>query len=161
MSPEKFGVIIGGLMACTGLRLSIDDIEIWRRYLEDIPDDVLKAAFDRACSECKAFPSVALIREYATDQIEPNEPHAIAWESVRLLIRKYGYYEKPEAKKRIPDLVWTAIGGDPGWYDLCKMDNPGIMFSQFRSRYEELKQRERKRLALPNRKHAARLSAAG
>lgn len=152
MTTRDFAPLMGGLLAATGTKMAPQDIETWRRLLTDIPDEALRRAMTRACCECKAFPTVALIRELAAEEQHGiTGTNADVWPHVIKAVRHFGLYGKERAKEAIPPLVWRALGGDVGWEWLCDMEprERTTAASQFRDRYRELKAAEDRDRRLP------------
>lgn len=152
MNADNFAQLMGFVLAATGHKLDDDSIESWRLLLSDIPDSSLTRAMKRAACECKAFPSVALIREYAADaQHGVPSDNADVWPKVLEAVRYFGYVGRDRAKTKIPHLVWKALGGDIGWEHLCEMeaDQRATFAAQFRDRYRELKSSETRDRRLP------------
>ena len=153
MNSDSFAQLMGFVLAATGHKLDDDSIESWRVLLSDIPDSALSKAMKRAACECKAFPSVALIREYAADaQHGVPSDNADVWPKVLEAVRYFGYVGRDRAKAKIPPLVWKALGGDIGWEHLCEMeaDQRATFAAQFRERYRELKASETRDRRLPD-----------
>jgi hypothetical protein len=121
MDPDEFAPLIGGLMAATGLNLTDRGIEVWRRDFLDIPDDVLRSAFRRARYECKGFPTVALIREYAAQVVCGVLPtHGEAFGRVMKAARCFGRCVgcvphcgkkcvEQRAERYVGPLCWRAV----------------------------------------------------
>lgn len=152
MKPDKFGPLIGALMAATGAKLSVTDIEAWRRLLADLPDKELAAALTRAACECVAFPSVALIRRLAGEAAHGRtEMPGEAWERVLRCVRTFGFYQREKAREELGPLAWAACGGDVGWEHLCDMetDQRTHYAAQFRQRWEAGAGEESRVRALP------------
>lgn len=163
MNPNEFATLMGGLIACTAYKVEDKRImEIWRRNLADLPDDALRSAFGRACSECKAFPSVALIREYAAAaQHGDVETHADVCRRVSDARRKFGPClpcvpkcsdcRADKARKHIGELGWKAVQAMGGWSSACDVhtDDLGTWRAQLREAYRVIGEREQRDRRLP------------
>lgn len=157
MTPEKFGPLMGGLVMATGAKFEEDDFEVWRRFLDDIPDAVLEAAMNRAIRTCKAFPSVALIREIAAE-IGHGVPdtQADTFARVKEAMSRFGKCLPCEprcsncvedrARKHIGELGWRAVRGLGGWGSVCNThtDDMATLRAQFRGAYEAAAAREQR-----------------
>lgn len=163
MEARAFAELMGGLIACTAHKMSTRDVEIWRRHLSDFSDEALRVAFDRACAECKAFPSVALIREFAAQATHGTLPsHGEVFDRVMKAVRRYGACANCEphcgekcrekiAEAFIGPVGWRAVRSLGGWRAVCDSDpnQRGTLRAQFRTNYETLAARETQLRALP------------
>lgn len=140
------------LTAGTGKGFSSDEIEAWFNLLSDVPDASLEVGFARAARECEAFPTVALIRRLAAEaEHGKTSSSADVWKSVLAAVRRFGIYQKAEAREHLGPMVWQAVGGNTGWEHLCDMeaDQRTHFAAQVRQRWEQLSSEETKNRALP------------
>ncbi len=127
-----------------------ESMDLWYRMLKDIPYPVAEAALMKHVSTSKWPPSIAEIRENATEAITPAQADwSEAWEEARKAVQKFGSYQETEA------LAWMSASTAEavrrfGYYDLCMMENPEVAKAHFRDIYNNIALREKKEAQLPD-----------
>jgi len=126
-------------------------MELWYRELCDIPMDVAEAAMRKWVSTQKWSPSIAELRELATEIQHGKLPDwGEGWEQVQKAIRHYGYYRQKEAMASLDPFVKDIVKR-MGFNNLCLSDNVSADRANFRMLYEELARRQQThhQVALP------------
>lgn len=122
---------------------------LWEKALSDIPYDVAEKALVKVLSTSKFFPTIADIRESATDLTQPRIMDAMeAWGLITEAIRKHGYYDKENGMKSLPPDVSEMVRRF-GWNELCTNTNPDTMRAQFRMAWESQSKRINEHQRLP------------
>lgn len=122
---------------------------LWEKALSDIPYQVAEKALIKVLSTSKFFPTVAEIREAATDLTQPRRMDAMeAWELIGQAIRKYGFYDQSAAMEFLPDDV-ARMARRFGWRELCHNENIDTLRAQFRMAWETESKREKEISVLP------------
>jgi len=122
---------------------------LWEKALSDIPYNVAEKAVIKVLSTSKFFPTVADVREAATQLTQPRTLDAIeAWGLVVDAIRKYGYYRQKEAMVSLPDDVGAMVKRFT-WRELCLNENPDTLRAQFRMAWETQSKRTQELKSLP------------
>lgn len=138
-------------------------MELWFRKLQDIPMKVAEAALDKWVSLNKWSPSIAEIREMATNIVNGDgKDWGEAWEEVLIAVRKYGIYNQGKAMESLDPLTRKAVER-LGFRNVCLSENIATERANFRMIYETLEKREKTnmQLALPLRETISRIQAGG
>lgn len=123
--------------------------ELWYRMLSDIPYEIAEKALMGVLAKAKYFPTVAEIREVATEIINPQLPSAMdAWGEVVQAVRDYGYYRQEEGLNSLSPLTRRVVQ-NIGWREICLCEQPDIIRGQFRMAYEQYAKREKEEAILP------------
>ena len=127
-----------------------ETISIYQRLLADLDFDLLKAATLQCATMCKFFPTVAEIRDAATEIVTMAEhiPTSIeAWGEVVQAIRDIGGNSpRPNFSHPMIDELVKHFG----WYALCASDHSFADRARFIDAYEaKLKSSRRKSQMLP------------
>lgn len=123
---------------------------LWKEMLSDIPFDVAKAAIVKVLATAKFWPTVAEIRESASQLTNPQIlTPAEAWGLVVQANDMYGYYRPIEGMESLPPLVQTAVRAMGGFRDICMSENPGVTRGQFMKIFEQYAAREKEMAVLP------------
>jgi hypothetical protein len=122
---------------------------LWEKALADIPYAVAENAVIKVLSTSKYFPTIAEIRESATQLTQPRKMDAMeAWEQIVLAIRKHGLYDQEKAMQSLsPDV--RAMAKRFTWRELCLNENPDTLRAQFRMAWETESKRHRETASLP------------
>jgi len=121
----------------------VSDLEIlWCELLRDMDGGLLRAAALQHVATSKWFPTVAELREAATDIASPDHRMTAmeAWGEVARQIRSIGSYGRPEFSN---PLVRRLVD-DMGWLNLCTGEMPGADRARFIDGYNALLTRERR-----------------
>lgn len=114
--------------------------EMWYRALKDLSDEQFQYAVQILAKTSKFAPTIAEIREKATEfdklELTPEE----AWAIVYLDVRRCGYYHEPSYNDWKIEAAKNAIG----WKSLCDMteESKSVIRAHFMRIYESLRQRE-------------------
>lgn len=124
-------------------------MELWFAQLNDIPYSVAEMALNKWVSLNKWSPSIADIREMATNIICGDYPDwGEAWEELCSAIRRYGSYRAREAIESLSPLTRKATERI-GFCNLCRSENQTADRANFRIIYEQLSMRERANAQIP------------
>jgi len=129
--------------------LPIATVEIYCRLLLDLDFDTLKAATLHCATVYKFFPTVAEIREAATElktMAEGIPSDAEAWGQVLEQIRSKGSYGVPEFSHPLIANVVRQLG----WLNLCLSENQPADRARFMDAYSQaFKDSKRRNQMLP------------
>lgn len=125
-------------------------ISMWESALSDIPAHVVFSVAQKYMLQNVFPPTIAEIREMV---IKTTNPDALtspeeAWEKVILAVKKYGYYQQPEAFRNFSEPIARAVKAI-GWQNICKSENIGIERSNFMKMYNVMDQGNREEALLP------------
>lgn len=125
-------------------------VALWSEILSDIPFDLAKAALIKVLVTAKFWPTVAEIREAATQLANPQALlPAEAWGLVTQANSKYGYYRASEGMESLPTMVQEVVRALGGFRTICMSENPDITRAHFLKMYEQYANREREYNLLP------------
>lgn len=151
MNREEFAVFVSAMRAYYGrenLLPNAQAMELWYKQLEDIPGKIAEAALNKWVAINKWSPSIAEIRQTATEIITGDMPDwGEAWEKVLKTVRAYGYNRQMEAMASLDDLTREAVRR-VGWHDICMSENISIERASFRDCYNTLIQKKQKEAQL-------------
>lgn len=125
---------------------------LWYRELQDIPFDVAETTLRKWVSTNKWSPSIAEIREMASEISNGDIPDwGEGWQQVCDAMRKFGREYPKSAYASMHPAVADAAKQLCNWWDLCCSPNLEQNRSNFRMIYESLANRRRKeqQIALP------------
>jgi hypothetical protein len=123
---------------------------LWEQALSDIPYEVAEKAIIKVLSTSKFFPTIAEIREAATQLTQPRVLDAIeAWGMIVEAIRRYGMYDQEKAMQSLPPDVRAMVKRFT-WRELCLNENPDTLRAQFRMAWDTQSKRERENMQLPS-----------
>jgi len=120
----------------------ISDLQVlWCELLKDMDGGLLRAAALQHVATSKWFPTVAELREAATDIASPDHRMTAmeAWGEVAHQVRDIGSYGKPE----FSNPLIRRLVDDMGWLNLCHSEMPGADRARFIEGYKALVSRER------------------
>lgn len=116
--------------------------KLYRQLILDLPADETRKAVVRLISTSKFLPTIAEIREAATDlKLGPMRTGGEAWGEAMLAVRKYDRSESPKWSEPIMAEAMRLWGS---WVDFCNSpaDDPGGR-ARFIELYEQLSKRQR------------------
>ena len=88
------------------------EINLWFKALQDLDYQICQMALMELITQSEFPPSIAELRKkYAEYTTAPVKTSGEAWEEVRLMVRKYGYYRYDEALEAMDDLTRQAVKG--------------------------------------------------
>lgn len=124
-------------------------MELWFGQLQDIPFEVAEAGLNKWVSLNKWSPTIADIREMATTIKFGEIPDwGEAWQEVQNAVRRYGSYRPNEALDSMSPLTRKATERI-GFTNICMSENPSSDRANFRMVYENLVEREKKDIQIP------------
>lgn len=122
---------------------------LWEKALSDISYDVAEKALLKVLSTSKFFPTIADLRDAATQITQPRTLDAMeAWGLINEAIRKFGYYRQAEAVDFLPNEVAEMVKRFT-WRELCLSENVETLRAQFRMAWETQSKRRNELKALP------------
>lgn len=116
---ERFAALLLGLGETYGEPVSDARMEIYWRALEDLTFAAVYQAANIHARTSKFFPRPSELREAVTGPLEDQAE--VAWMAVHSLVRRHGYWAKPE-DVQWPDEVTqhAALKLYGGWRALCE-----------------------------------------
>ena len=127
-------------------------MELWFRELQDIPIDVAEAALRKWVSIQKWSPTIAEIRELASEISYGDIPDwGEGWKQVCEAMRKFGREYPKSALASMDDLTAEATKQLGTWWNLCSSTNVEADRANFRIIYESLAKKKKvsQQMALP------------
>lgn len=147
--PE-FARLIAAVAVTFGAKTSIDMVAGYWMGLDDLPIEIVEAAFKQAIRACKFFPRVAEIRELAS--ADTTETKAIeAWEQIVSLAKRASTLTGGEITDPVAASAVRAMGGMRRLG--CEMSSADLMVwgkKEFERLYAELSGAQARREALPD-----------
>ena len=114
-------------------------LELWYKALEDIPYSVLEVTLNKWVSLNRFSPSIADLREQATELMFGRFPDwQEGWEKVSVALGRYGYFDIDKAYGSFDDLTRKAVDQIGGFRALCKSSNLSADRANFRQAYEDM-----------------------
>jgi len=152
MTPEEVSRLLV-LAVANFPNLQDKDMEptamLWQKMLSDMPYQLAENALVKVLATSKFFPSVAEIREAASQLTQPAQMTAIdAWGEVLKAIRYYGFYREKEAMAFLPPEVANLVRKF-GWREICTSEQPEVIRAQFRMAWETQAARQKELAVLP------------
>lgn len=124
-------------------------MELWYRQLQDIPYKVAEATLNKWVAINKWSPSIAEIRELATEiTSETIADWGNGWEQVEKAIRYIGQYNEQEALNSF-DEVTKQVVKRLGFINLCLSENITADRANFRILYEQIAERKKQNAQIP------------
>lgn len=154
MEREEFKILVKGMKAVYAQPTFIPDqdaFNVWYGLLKDIDYQVCNAAIQKWMLTNKFPPTIAEIRELATEIQRGKLPDwGEAWEETCKAIRRYGFYRPKEGLESLSPLTRETVN-HLGWSNLCLSENPTADRANFRQCYEIVAKREHENdvLSLP------------
>jgi len=122
---------------------------LWEKALSDIPYQVAENAVIKVLATSKFFPTIAEIREAATQLRQPRKIDAMeAWGQIMTAVRRYGSYRESEGVASLPADIAKMVERFT-WREICTNDNPDTLRAQFRMAWEVESKRENEYASLP------------
>lgn len=109
---------------------------LYDRLLQDIPEDILKAAVLDHITASTYFPSISELRRRAAEIMEDLPSAEDEWISVGNYLRRMGSVGRPCGE--ITNKVVESLGGYPG---LADSDNPSADRAQFIRLYNSMREK--------------------
>ena len=125
------------------------EINLWFKALQDLDYQICQMALMELITQSEFPPSIAELRKkYAEYTTAPVKTSGEAWEEVRLMVRKYGYYRYDEALEAMDDLTRQAVKG-VGFRDICLSTNIAVERAHFLRLYDALVERKKQDAGTP------------
>ena len=145
MTKDEFRVLAKGLKAVYTQPNFLPDaeaIQIWYELLKDLDYATANIAIQKHMVSSKYPPTIADIREQATEVSYGQAPlWSDGWEQVLRAMRLYGSYRLQEALDSMDDLTRKAVKR-LGFKELCMSENIAVDRANFRMVFEQLANRE-------------------
>ena len=145
MTKDEFRVLAKGLKAVYTQPNFLPDaeaIQIWYELLKDLDYATANVAIQKHMVSSKYPPTIADIREQATEVSYGQAPlWSDGWEQVLRAMRLYGSYRLQEALDSMDDLTRKAVKR-LGFKELCMSENIAVDRANFRMVFEQLANRE-------------------
>ena len=126
-------------------------LELWYKQLQDIPYKVAEVTLYKWVATNKWSPSIADIREQATEVTQgAAKDWGEAWEEVLRAIRLYGSYEEQKALDSLDETTRRVVKR-LGFRNLCFSENIQNDRANFRMIYEQQLQRDKQDAQIPPR----------
>ena len=152
MTKDEFRVLAKGLKAVYTQPNFLPDaeaIQIWYELLKDLDYATANVAIQKHMVSSKYPPTIADIREQATEVSYGQAPlWSDGWEQVLRAMRLYGSYRLQEALDSMDDLTRKAVKR-LGFKELCISENIAVDRANFRMVFEQLANREYEIKKLP------------
>ena len=152
MTKDEFRVLAKGLKAVYTQPNFLPDaeaIQIWYELLKDLDYATANVAIQKHMVSSKYPPTIADIREQATEVSYGQAPlWSDGWEQVLRAMRLYGSYRLQEALDSMDDLTRKAVKR-LGFKELCISENIAVDRANFRMVFEQLANREYETKKLP------------
>ena len=154
MEREEFKILVKGMKAVYAQPTFIPDqdaFNVWYGLMKDLEYQVCNAAIQKWMLTNKFPPTIAEIRELATEiQCGKLPDWGEAWEETCKAIRRYGFYRPKEGIESLSPITRETVNR-LGWSNLCLSENPTADRSNFRQCYELIAKREHENdvLSLP------------
>ena len=152
MTKDEFRVLAKGLKAVYTQPNFLPDaeaIQIWYELLKDLDYATANIAIQKHMVSSKYPPTIADIREQATEVSYGKAPlWSDGWEQVLRAMRLYGAYRLQEALDSMDDITRKAVER-LGFKELCMSENIAVDRANFRMAFEQLANREYQTKKLP------------
>lgn len=125
--------------------------ELWYMELQDLPYNVTMTALRKHVHTHKWSPSIAELREMAAEvQYGEQADWGEGWQQVLNAIRFQGMHREREALETMDDITRAAVER-LGFKNICISDNIVADRARFRDIYEQLKERKKRDIQIPDR----------
>lgn len=152
MEREQFKTLCKGMKAVYTQETFLPDADafnIWFSLLGDLDYKLLSAAIQKYMLTNKFPPTIADLRELATNIHCGDVPDwGEGWEKVLKAIRKFGSYRETEALESMDYLTRTCVER-LGFRNICLSEDINLDRANFRMIYEQLADRTKKENVLP------------
>ena len=125
------------------------EINLWYKALSDLDYQICQMALMEIITQSVFPPSIAELRKKCAEYTSaPVKSSGEAWEEVRLMVRKYGYYREEEALSSMDDLTRQAVKG-VGFREICMSTNIAVERAHFLRLYDALVERKKQDAGTP------------
>ena len=126
-------------------------MQLWFNQLQDIPYKVAELTLNKWVATNKWSPSIADIREQATEVTQgAAKDWGEAWQDVLRAIRLYGSYEEDKALNSLDETTRRVVK-NMGYRNLCFSEEIQVDRANFRMIYERQIERDKQDAQLPPR----------
>ena len=152
MTREEFKILVKGMKAVYAQPTFIPDqdaFNMWYALMGDLPYDVCAMAIKKYMLTNKFPPTVAEIREMATN-IVSGDPltWGESWERALAAVRKYGSYNKADALNSLDPITRKCVESI-GYMELCMSENIMVERAHYQKVFEVFAKREQTDRQMP------------
>jgi len=116
-----------------------ETVRVYAEMLADIDADILRSASAKCLADCKWFPTIAELRQAATELSRPRlRAGAEAWGDVLAEVRRVGSYGAPQ----FADPAVARVVAGMGWTNICMSEEQMADRAHFIKAYEQTARRE-------------------
>lgn len=152
MNEKEFLAISSVIKAAypnQGIMPSKESLDVWYGMLKDLDYVPVRNAVQEIIATSKYAPSIAEIREKATQRVTEQVPEwGDAWEEVLKAIRRYGYMQELDALNSMSEITRRCVKR-LGWQNICMSENITADRANFRTIYEKEMQSKRTEMQIP------------
>jgi len=152
MDREQFKTLVKGMKAVYAQPTFIPDqdaFNMWYALMGDLPYDVCAVAIKKYMLTNKFPPTVAEIRELATNVVNGDPlTWGESWERALAAVRKYGSYNKLDALNSLDPLTRKCVESI-GYMELCMSENIMVERAHFQKVFEVFAKREQTDKQIP------------
>lgn len=152
MTREEFKILVKGLKAVYAQPTFIPDqdaFNMWYALMGDLSYDVCAVAIKKYMLTNKFPPTVAEIRELASNIVNGDPlTWGESWERALAAVRKYGSYNKAEALESL-DTITRKCVESIGYMELCMSENIMVERAHFQKIFEVMSKREQMDRQMP------------
>ena len=152
MTREEFKILVKGMKAVYAQPTFIPDqdaFNMWYALMDDLSYDVCAVAIKKYMLTNKFPPTVAEIRELASNIVNGDPlTWGESWERALAAVRKYGSYNKAEALESL-DTITRKCVESIGYMELCMSENIMVERAHFQKVFEVFAKREQTDKQIP------------
>jgi len=152
MKKDEFATIASALRRAYGKDKIMPDeeaLDVWYGMLKDLDYTACRNAVQELIATLKFAPSIAEIRERASQRLcTPIVDWGEAWGNVLLAIRHYGYPREIEAMATLDGMTRKCVER-LGYQKLCMSENTETDRANFRMIYKQLADRQAAENCIP------------
>lgn len=152
MDREQFKILVKGMKAVYAQPTFIPDqdaFNMWYGLMCDLPYEVLGMAIKKYMLTNKFPPTVAELRELASNVVNGDPlTWGESWERALHAVRKYGSYSQTEAMNSLDPLTRKCVESI-GYRELCMSENIMVERAHFQKIFEVFQKREQMDKQMP------------
>jgi hypothetical protein len=152
MNKKEFGLFASALRTYYPKEKILPNeqaLNLWYMQLQDIPYKVAEIILNKWVATNKWSPSIADIREQATDLTQgAAKDWGDAWQEVLKAISKYGSYREDEALASFDETTRRVVKR-LGFRNICMSEEIQVDRANFRMIYEQQQERDKQDAQLP------------
>ena len=152
MEREQFKTLVKGMKAIYSQPTFIPDqdaFNMWYALMGDLPYDVCNVAIQKYMLTNKFPPTVADIRELATNVVSGDPlTWGESWERALNAVRRYGSYNQAAALDSL-DPVTRKCVDSIGYMQLCMSENIMVERAHFQKIFDVMAKREQQQKQIP------------